>query len=107
MLISTCLATHETRLYCRTINFYSILISLISCFKKQPEFASGSQVVKRRLAMEIVMTVKRLYGSRFLKKATPDGPWILVDTEKSIAKACQVRTSIQFSLDSLLPLSNP
>ena len=60
------------------------------CFKKQPEFVSGSHPIKRRIATEIVLTVKRLYNSRFLKKTSADGPWIQMDFEKSIAKASQV-----------------
>lgn len=64
------------------------------CFARKMQFEEANQAAKRRIATEVVTTLVTQYGSRFLKRQASEsnfkGPWLLMDHEFAVLKACQV-----------------
>lgn len=60
------------------------------CFARKPEFEAGNHAAKRRIATEIVDAVFNGGEARFLKRNSEKGPWLELNKEQAILKACQV-----------------
>lgn len=60
------------------------------CFARKPEFEAGNHAAKRRIATEIVDAVFNGGEARFLRRKSEKGPWLELNKEQAILKACQV-----------------